>query len=410
MAIFPFHPGISVQILNEDDKPLQEYRDTEPIESQHPDPTIAQHHNLRTVSNYVESSTQTQFKIRLCVEPPYNMGGDAKLRFEINIDGNLAAVRYCGRPEYKRNGKWSDIIESINTWEAGRGKTGSKGRKFAFAEIESTEDLSHEIIQKQKQRLSRIGKITVSVFRSTCGARGGPSESTFGGFLRKRSDNKVHEKAMKGDSKSHGTYLEKAKKGKRPLTFKNTRKKDGDDMPMVIFQFLYRSNESLRKLLVIDQNENEGSPTPTEMLDRVINLRDFKPHIAMKVEDFVASLKDNAQAPQMHPPTQYSFLDDEDISFSECRPAKRARTIPDDRNVVDLSLYDDGDEDGETNTMYSENLSRRRVFIDIDDDNDDGEVEYISRPRAYARYQATVEDAVEENGLSNNGENTLFVY
>ncbi|RFU34797.1 hypothetical protein B7463_g1582, partial [Scytalidium lignicola] len=373
MAIFPYYPGISVQILNEDDEPLIEYQDTEPIDSQHPDLFIAEHHNLHTVSTYIESTTHSTFGIQLRVRAPYNMSSDAKLRFEINVDGNAAGVRYCSRPEYKRRGEWEEIVHGVKTWDAGVGKKGCKERKFGFAEIESVSDeVAYTTIQTQKRRLSNIGKITVSVFRVTCGKQGGASESTVAGFLKKRASVKAYEKAMKGELKSHGTYLQKAEKSKRSRMFKQTRKKDGDEMPMVIFQFLYRSKVALEKLLIINnQPEHEASPAQTDISNGIINLRNMKPHMAVKIENFIESLKEQNMHAKQEYRFEHQFEDDDGLSISGSRPAKRRQSSLGEQILIDLSHDNDGN-----------------------DESDDDEVVIVTHPRPLL--QAYVEDAPEE--------------
>ena len=59
-------------------------------------------------------------------------------------------------------------------------------------------------IQRAADRFKTVGMIEVKVYNETAGKEGGDTNVKFTGFL-KNEVAAVHEKALKGDAKSHGT-------------------------------------------------------------------------------------------------------------------------------------------------------------------------------------------------------------
>ena len=57
-------------------------------------------------------------------------------------------------------------------------------------------------IQRLAQRFKKIGLTEIKVYNETAGKEGGPTAADFSKFLK--GDAIVHEKALKGDAKSHG--------------------------------------------------------------------------------------------------------------------------------------------------------------------------------------------------------------
>jgi hypothetical protein len=59
-------------------------------------------------------------------------------------------------------------------------------------------------IQRDAERFKKVGMIEVKVYNETAGKKGGDTDVKFSSFL-KGDVADVHEKALKGDAKSHGT-------------------------------------------------------------------------------------------------------------------------------------------------------------------------------------------------------------
>lgn len=126
------------------------------------------------------------------------------------------------------------------------------------------------------QRLQPVGTIEIKLFRQNYGQKGGPTEifSTRDGFLGKGGI-EAPEKALKGETKSHGATfvlpffcyrfpfphcdsLEKVERHVKGISADlmnsldapqkvvrgpvwRTKKIDGEDYPIAIFRFMYRS-------------------------------------------------------------------------------------------------------------------------------------------------------------------------
>jgi hypothetical protein len=59
-------------------------------------------------------------------------------------------------------------------------------------------------MNRETQRMLKVGMIEIRVYRTTFGRPGGPTEASTEGFLDIEGT-EVPEKALKGKAKSHGT-------------------------------------------------------------------------------------------------------------------------------------------------------------------------------------------------------------
>ncbi|KAJ8066197.1 hypothetical protein OCU04_005283 [Sclerotinia nivalis] len=111
-------------------------------------------------------------------------------------------------------------------------------KPFIFSNIiTSVDDSKLASIKEDSDRLSVVGEIMVKVYR------------------------KMHEKALKGQAMSHGTTLgvPQAVMKKKRYT---SRYLDGEDYPIAIYRFKYRSKRSLQSLLILERTP-ELSPFPS---------------------------------------------------------------------------------------------------------------------------------------------------
>ncbi len=97
-----------------------------------------------------------------------------------------------------------------------------------------------------------MGLIEIKVYRENYGRRGGSTPGIPKSFLSKEK-RAVPEQALKGESKSHCTSLEAAKKVKRGEIW-SAQKNDGVDRPHIIFRFMYRSEGLLLPCIHILQH------------------------------------------------------------------------------------------------------------------------------------------------------------
>ncbi|RDL33034.1 uncharacterized protein BP5553_08473 [Venustampulla echinocandica] len=256
MAIAPYLQGITAQILI-NGVPTEEYDDPDPIAPKHADPAVARYISKHTISKYIVSETNQVFSIKLLVAKPYSNIMDSKCGFHIVIDGVPAWTSTCARPRVKENGgTWEDEVMGV---KVGKGRN-CVVRNFRFAEI-TTNGNTPEIakVKRMAQQLQKIGVIEIKVYRENYGILGGATPGDSSKFLNNKETD-VPEKALKGgDAKTHGTVLGKAQKTMRGTVW-TTQKKDGDDHPLVVFRFMYRSLDALKQLQVIPRTP---SPSPS---------------------------------------------------------------------------------------------------------------------------------------------------
>ncbi|RDW87782.1 hypothetical protein BP5796_03476 [Coleophoma crateriformis] len=279
MAILDICPGITVEILS-NGNPLNEYADTDHYRTKLPAGIVSEaekYQHSRMVSTYVcipssalpsASSAPSsgpgtaaqklapKFAIRMTVSPPYRMD-TAKLRFDLAVDGIPVWTSHCARPDYNKLARtktpWVEDVEGV---KEGKGR-GCTMRAFRFGKLDTTSEVDSSVmIKRQRMRMSKVGTITIHVHRVNYGKRGGGTIGNARHFLR--GDEAIAEKALKGESKSHGTVLGKAQKATRGPVW-TTDYKDGKERPLIIFSFLYRSEEALKHLLIIPRTP---SPLP----------------------------------------------------------------------------------------------------------------------------------------------------
>lgn len=125
--------------------------------------------------------------------------------------------------------------------------------------LPASDDVGATMVNEDKLRLSEVGRIVVKVSRYTGGLPAGNNYRPEMTSLKNTYDNAVHEKALKGDAKSHGIsyglphYILKhtlkngcslgaAEMSTAKFNYVNCEKVDGTDYPIAIFIFKYRSN------------------------------------------------------------------------------------------------------------------------------------------------------------------------
>lgn len=110
MAGHPFFPCVKVEIIV-NGRPATEYPDPDNVEVKHQNSDVANWQELRTASFYLQSLDNQTFAIKLSVEPPFKMVNITKLGFHIYVDGEPVWHSVCPRPDYKRAGRWEDLIK-----------------------------------------------------------------------------------------------------------------------------------------------------------------------------------------------------------------------------------------------------------------------------------------------------------
>ncbi|ATZ49819.1 hypothetical protein BCIN_05g02230 [Botrytis cinerea B05.10] len=246
-------PGITAQIISRNNKAFPSYPSPDKEAIVEGD-ELAEYFSTRTVTTYIAVTNDTPFSIHLRVDRPYPQEMDcSKLQFEIFVDGKFVWDAWCHKPRYQENGSvWEEIIRGL---KLGKGK-GCEIKDFKFMGLKTNEEsMPYTALQRIRKSMAKIGKIEIKVYRTTYGKKGGDVKNSLKGFLTK-NNREVPETALKGEAKSHGTTLDEGRKTIRGDVWRDTNKHG--ELPIIIFRFLYRSEEALKSLHII-----EHSPAPS---------------------------------------------------------------------------------------------------------------------------------------------------
>jgi hypothetical protein len=224
MAILDSIPGLEVFVCV-DDKPLAEYDDDDDGEGEVEHTQVAEYQAARTVSKFVESVSDKEFSIRLNLETSFVMDC-ASLIFPINIDGKPCWEPVLAKSRFPQSVQGSRVLSrvTINAQGVRAVAPGIEGQeflqKFKFSKIDTSklllthcdniklltfpamDDDKLATVQEDMKRIQEVGEIIVKVYK------GGEIKDTTRTSTTNNIDlhsvgDKVHEKALKGDPKSH---------------------------------------------------------------------------------------------------------------------------------------------------------------------------------------------------------------
>ncbi|KAL3425105.1 hypothetical protein PVAG01_04386 [Phlyctema vagabunda] len=241
MAKHPFLSNITAQVCVAGIA-LQEHPDPDhdilsPPASAEDD--AAQHCHRFTVSNYVCVQDSQDFSIRVAFDKKHYMD-HSKVNIECYLDDKPAAHRSLERRPFQKSKKnWIFNIDEVQSWEKGQRNT--HGMKLTFSKLNITSITAAPAdIKWLSKQLGSSGLIEIRLYWGTYGKKGGVSPANVDEF--KGLTRPIPEAANKGgDAKSHSTILGAPKRTKRISVVKESRKIQGEDHPLVIFRFFYRS-------------------------------------------------------------------------------------------------------------------------------------------------------------------------
>ncbi|KAF7910814.1 uncharacterized protein EAF01_002323 [Botrytis porri] len=280
-------PGITAQIISQDKKAFPSYPSPDKEAIVEGD-ELSEYFSVRTVTIYIAVTNNTPFSIHLRVDRPYPVKMDcSKLQFEIFIDGKFVWDAWCHKPRYQENGNvWEEIIGGL---KLGKGRS-CEIKDFKFMGLKTNEEsMSYTAIQRIGESMAKIGKIEIKVYRTTYGKKGGDVKNSKKGFLTKKN-REVPEKALKGEAKSHGTALDEGRKTIRGDVWREANKHG--ELPIVIFRFLYRSEEALKSLHIIEYTPDSSRSSSPESEDQTS--RGLSAAQAKQVEDLLKSFRKSA--------------------------------------------------------------------------------------------------------------------
>ncbi|APA09889.1 predicted protein [Sclerotinia sclerotiorum 1980 UF-70] len=262
-------PGITAQIISQSGEafPNHDVRENEPIIAGDEN---AEYYRLHTITKYIAVTNNASFSIHLKVDRPYPRKMDcSRLQFEILVDGEFVWNEWCSRPDYQRHGKgvWEAVVDGM---KVGKGRSCEvSGFRFSAIKTNDDERPNSTVLQRIKASMSKIGKIEIRVYKTKYGKVGGDVMNNKKAFRNKHNIN-VPERALKGaEAKSHGTALGEARKTSRGTVLSNVQKHD--ERPMVIFVFLYRSEEALKAMRIIERTPSPSRSGSPEIIDHGSN-------------------------------------------------------------------------------------------------------------------------------------------
>ncbi|TGO50406.1 hypothetical protein BCON_0184g00110 [Botryotinia convoluta] len=241
---------------------VEEYDDDEEVETK-PGP-VGEYQSSRTVAKYIEAVTGATFSIKCPISSGFKMDSPNLLIY-VYVDGKYSEGRVVGPHN----------IGSTICFDGPRifhpGSRGSAERhtraNYRFSELDISNDEARlSSLSKDKAEAEKVGTIEVKTWRAYAYTL---SKSTSASRERdhRASSSKFHEKALKGQAKSHSVSFSPGKTISAQ-NYVDTTKLDGEDYPIAIFKFKYRSKESLKQLLIIERTpEPEDSPTPVPAPD-----------------------------------------------------------------------------------------------------------------------------------------------
>ncbi|PQE27999.1 hypothetical protein CJF32_00005767 [Rutstroemia sp. NJR-2017a WRK4] len=291
MAISHLLPDIEVTV-DVDKRPLKEYNDDdlEIVPGK-----IGEHQASRTVAKYIEAVSGKEYSIKVEVGSGYKRDCPT-LGITITINGKIVNSWFL-RKGRKFKLPYSTRVNEVRTMVDGH----AIHKCFRFAELqtkylfEAHDDPRLFGIEKDIENVEKMGEITVQIHRRAATVKSSKSRTNTFEFSEPAM---VHEKALKGEAKSHGTKLGLASLVKHTHTTKYRAEYiDGDDYPIAIYRFKYRSEGSALKSLSIIERTPEPEPeppvssSPTQDVDTPsFNIDNLNPSQKAELGKFLASL------------------------------------------------------------------------------------------------------------------------
>ncbi|KAE9368745.1 hypothetical protein N431DRAFT_347853 [Stipitochalara longipes BDJ] len=323
MAVHKDLVGLEAKVCIEGQS-LKEYH-TSNREIIHTEHAVRRHHSQWTVTKYIEAKTNKEFTLKLSMKSPFFMNCP-RLNLHIHVDG---------QPVY--NFVWLRHLYDLNRGEefVFKGPESTENnvairRPMKFTRIETTsDDMPSNQIEHDIARLSSVGEIIITVHRQELGQvlQNAPTHK----FTASNPPTVVHETALKGEAKSHGTSFGLADPVFQKPYWAKAKWIDGADYPLVIFRFLYRSNETLKALMIIPR-----IPEPKIAPRNAYALLNDEQRKEVDVKD-ESLLKNQSSSANV------AVKQEEEGEQKNIMLLKRRRTIKDENELIDLT----GDSDEE---------------------------------------------------------------
>ncbi|KAI1296315.1 hypothetical protein F5Y03DRAFT_398843 [Xylaria venustula] len=250
MAIHDDVPGIEVTVRC-DKLPLPEFDDPNAHVDDDDDASPCP-----STTKYIECVDDAEFDISIAVDSDYHWGyRDHILVAKTYIDGESVRGDVINSKHTKFGLPEVRIVKGKEVQHYGSGIWSI--RRCKFAAVKTIDDARKERVQSDLKIAKDLGTIEV---RFTRALDAGISVTSYGGATNIKGDAfELAEKSLKGKAVSHGASYGICEAIPTPK-WVCTRELEEDNGPIVIFKFIYRSREALKRELIIPRSPPR-SPT-----------------------------------------------------------------------------------------------------------------------------------------------------
>ncbi|OBT57471.1 hypothetical protein VE04_02253 [Pseudogymnoascus sp. 24MN13] len=231
--------GVSVSII---------VNGTKAIEHEAPADETPHKHPSKTVLRYIEAISGTNYSILTEVSSEYKL--KSSLEFQVRVDGWMLSVpRIFVRNE--DTGGWTCAFDGKEEVDY-KGRQWKKSFKFSPLKIVDVHDRGR--VKKDANAAKHIGEIRVTVVRKQV------FEETYGKAwgVVDNANLEIAEKAVKGQTLSHGTEFEEAVQYIERTRTVDTKPQRGSRDPAAVFIFRYRSREALEAEHIIPRAQSSN--------------------------------------------------------------------------------------------------------------------------------------------------------
>ncbi|KAI3343650.1 hypothetical protein F4824DRAFT_493903 [Ustulina deusta] len=246
MAVLDEVPGIEVTIQ------VNGQNATEYVDPHASDTDRDANLGCPVVSKYIESIDDAEFSIKMAIDDDTYAWDDIEhvLSAEVNIDGKQVTSFLAERGGEGMMAEDQLIYsEESQQWYC---------RKMKFSAISIAEDRNAAQVQEDIETVKEVGLIQVSLERCVEEGRATPVPDPF----INTNTLEVAEKVLKGKTISHSASLGNPMITEETDLYHSSRVA-ADNGPIAVFRFIYRSQESLKKELIIPRSPSPELVVPT---------------------------------------------------------------------------------------------------------------------------------------------------
>ncbi|TRX88622.1 hypothetical protein FHL15_010481 [Xylaria flabelliformis] len=248
MAILADVPGIEVTVQVAGKEAVEYDPDAEEGHS------LAESATCPTATKYIECIDEAPFSIKIATSRRYAWGYKGhSLGFLVHIDGNEITSRIVSSPRDQIICRKNAFCSESQQW---------KSYELGFSAVSTTDDCRKERIAQDREIAQHLGHIRIAVDRRI---KLGRIPRTTGRLANHARKFELAEKSTKGRAISHGTTFSSTGRHRVPTHTCSSTGLPGDNGPIAVFNFFYRSRDALEKMMIIPRNKS-FAPSFAELL------------------------------------------------------------------------------------------------------------------------------------------------